>query len=54
MLTRASSGGLDPAQPWGRRKMQSAQPRDIGVLVLVIGMFLILFVVTLTMGTPLP
>ena len=32
--------------------MQSAQPRDIGVLVLVIGVFLILFVVTLTMGTP--
>ena len=32
--------------------MQSAQPRDIGVLVLVIGMFLILFVVTLTMGSP--
>ena len=33
--------------------MQSAQPRDIGVLVLVIGVFLILFVVTLTMGSPL-
>ena len=32
--------------------MQSAQPRDIGVLVLVIGMFLILFVVTLTVGSP--
>ena len=32
--------------------MQSAQPRDIGVLVLVVGMFLILFVVTLTVGSP--
>ncbi len=32
--------------------MQSAQPRDVGMLVLVIGMFLILFVVTLTLGTP--
>jgi tetrahydromethanopterin S-methyltransferase subunit G len=32
--------------------MQSAQPRDIGVLVLVVGMFLILFVVTLTLGSP--
>lgn len=32
--------------------MQSAQPRDIGVLVLVVGMFLVLFVVTLTLGTP--
>lgn len=33
--------------------MQSAQPRDLGALILVIGVFLILFVVTLTMGTPL-
>jgi tetrahydromethanopterin S-methyltransferase subunit G len=32
--------------------MQSAQPRDIGVLIFVIGMFLVLFVVTLTLGTP--
>ena len=32
--------------------MKSAQPRDIGVLILVIGMFLVLFVVTLTLGTP--
>lgn len=32
--------------------MQSAQPRDIGVLILVIGMFVVLFVVTLTLGTP--
>jgi hypothetical protein len=36
----------------GEAHMQSAQPRDIGVLVLVIGVFLILFIVTLTMGTP--
>lgn len=32
--------------------MQSAQPRDLGALVLVIGVFLILFVVTLLMGSP--
>lgn len=31
--------------------MQSAQPRDIGVLVFVIGLFLVLFVVTLLMGS---
>ena len=40
------------ARNWGRDNVQSAQPRDIGVLILVIGMFLILFVVTLTLGTP--
>ncbi len=32
--------------------MQSAQPRDIGALILVIGLFLVLFVVTLTVGAP--
>lgn len=32
--------------------MQSAQPRDVGMLILVIGLFLILFVVTLTLGSP--
>lgn len=33
--------------------MQSAQPRDLAALVLVIGLFLILFVVSLTVGTPI-
>jgi len=33
--------------------MQSAQPRDLGALILVIGLFLILFVVSLTVGTPI-
>jgi hypothetical protein len=32
--------------------MQSAQPRDVGALLLVIGMFLVLFVVSLALGTP--
>ena len=32
--------------------MQSAQPRDLGALVLVIGLFLVLFVVTLVLGSP--
>jgi hypothetical protein len=32
--------------------MQSAQPRDLGALILVIGVFLVLFLVTLTMGSP--
>jgi hypothetical protein len=32
--------------------MQSAQPRDVGMLVFVIGLFLVLFVVTLLLGTP--
>jgi hypothetical protein len=32
--------------------MQSARPRDLGVLALVIGLFLVLFVVTLFLGSP--
>ncbi len=32
--------------------MQSAQPRDLGALALVVGMFLILFVVSLMLGAP--
>ena len=32
--------------------MQSAQPRDIGVLIFVIGLFLVLFVVTVALGAP--
>jgi hypothetical protein len=48
-----SSGGTRSRAAVGEAQVQSAQPRDIGVLILVIGVFLILFVVTLTMGTPL-
>jgi hypothetical protein len=33
--------------------MQSAQPRDLGALVLVVGLFLVLFVVSLAWGTPI-
>jgi hypothetical protein len=31
--------------------MQSAQPRDIGALALVVSLFLVIFVVTLLFGT---
>ena len=32
--------------------MQISRPRDLGPLVLVVGLLLILFVVTLTVGAP--
>jgi hypothetical protein len=32
--------------------MQISQPRDLGPLVFVVGLFVILFVVTLTIGAP--
>lgn len=52
MLRPAQSGILGARSLGGGGKMQSAQPREIGVLILVIGMFLVLFVVTLLLGTP--
>jgi hypothetical protein len=36
----------------GRISVQSTQPRDLGALVLVVGLFLILFVVTVMLGSP--
>lgn len=32
--------------------MQSAQPRDVGMLIFVIGLFLVLFVASLLIGSP--
>jgi hypothetical protein len=32
--------------------VQTAHPRDVAALLLVVGVFLILFVVSLTVGTP--
>ena len=32
--------------------MQTAHPRDIGALALVIGVFLVLFVLSLMLGSP--
>lgn len=32
--------------------MQSAQPRDLGALALVVSLFLVLFIVTLMYGAP--
>lgn len=36
----------------GGAAMQSARPRDYGALALVIGLFLVLFVVSLALGSP--
>jgi hypothetical protein len=55
-MTRAvyDSGWVDASARGigGETSVQSAQPRDVGVLVLVIGLFLTLFVVTLLVGGP--
>jgi hypothetical protein len=48
-----SAGNPIHRASWGSCTMQTAQPRDVGALILVIGMFLVLFVVTLLMGSPI-
>jgi hypothetical protein len=46
-----SAGTPIPAR--GSTHMQSARPRDLGALILAIGVLLVLFVVSLTLGSPL-
>lgn len=36
----------------GEDVMQKAQPRDIGALALVVALFVVLFVLSVTLGTP--
>jgi hypothetical protein len=36
----------------GERAMQISRPRDLGPLVLVVGLFLILFAVSVMVGSP--
>jgi hypothetical protein len=36
----------------GGTAVQTAQPRDLGALALVVGMFVILLLVTLMLGSP--
>jgi hypothetical protein len=57
---RAASGVYPAANPagnlgteaLGEAIMQTAQPRDIGALALVVGVFLVLFVLSLMLGSP--
>jgi len=48
----ARPGGPRPVQG-ERRFMQSARPRDLGAVILAIGVVLVLFVLSLTLGAPL-
>jgi hypothetical protein len=49
----AGTIGRDPDPGTGEHPMQSARPRDLGALILAIGVLLVLFVVSLTLGSPL-
>lgn len=36
----------------GRRTVQTAQPRDVAALALVVGVFMVLFIVSVLLGSP--
>lgn len=48
----ANGSAGNPIHASGGYGMQSAQPRDLSALILVIGLFVTLFVVTLMLGSP--
>jgi hypothetical protein len=48
----ARSGLLVRSGQGGKRIVQTAHPRDLAALVLVVGVFLILFVVSVMLGSP--
>ena len=52
MLLTATGPGHPVEPAWGRRYVQKAQPRDLGALVLVVGILATLFVVSLLVGAP--
>jgi hypothetical protein len=43
-------GHGDPALRGGDRAMQTTQPRDLGALALVVGVFVILLIVSIVVG----
>jgi len=52
MLMGNQSGLLVRARQGGDCIVQTAHPRDVAALALVVGVFLILFVVSVMLGSP--
>jgi hypothetical protein len=44
--------GRDRSFEVGNPAMQTARPRDLGALALVVGMFLVLLVISIAFGSP--
>jgi hypothetical protein len=45
-------GDPSPTKPGGGAIVQTAKPRDVGALALVVALFIVLFVLSLTLGSP--
>jgi hypothetical protein len=50
-MLREDRPGVRPVT--GETPLQSAQPRDVGAVILAIGVVLVLFILSLTLGSPL-
>jgi len=50
--TAGGSAGNSDSIALGEANVQSTQPRDVAALVFVIGLFAVLLVVSLTVGSP--
>jgi hypothetical protein len=48
----ADRTGYGPTKPGGGEIVQKADPRDLGALGLVLAVLVVLFVLSLTLGTP--
>jgi hypothetical protein len=51
-MLSSNRSGLRFTADQGESTVQSTQPRDVAALALVVGMFLILFVITVLFGAP--
>jgi hypothetical protein len=45
-------GDPSSTKPGGGEIVQTAKPRDLGALALVVALFVVLFVLSLTLGSP--
>ena len=50
-MLAGNARGLGPGT--GDYRMQTTRPRDLGALILAIGVLAVLFIVSLTLGAPL-
>jgi len=46
------STGRDRSRCRGNLAVQTARPRDLGALILVVGVFLVLLVISIALGSP--
>ena len=51
-MLAAQPAGIPARSPAGGCIVQTARPRDVAALVLVVGLFLVLFIVAVMLGSP--